>query len=50
MFNRVFFPYFDPVVGTLPAFLTFAAGFVVRPLGAGECSATSGIGADDDSR
>jgi len=30
--NRLFFPSFDPVVGTLLAF--FAAGFVVRPLGA----------------
>ena len=33
VFNRLFFPKFDPLVGTLLAFLTFAVGFVARPLG-----------------
>jgi MFS family permease len=29
----VFFPNFDPAVGTLRAFATYAVGFVARPLG-----------------
>ncbi len=29
----LFFPSFDPLVGTLAAFATFAVGFVARPLG-----------------
>src|ERR687884_609736 len=33
VFNRLFFPEFDPLVGTLLAFTTFAVGFVARPLG-----------------
>src|SRR5919205_1810883 len=33
VFNRVFFPEFDPLVGTLLAFTTYAVGFVARPLG-----------------
>src|SRR5512141_543564 len=33
VFNRLFFPTFDPLVGTLLAFVTFAAGFVARPVG-----------------
>ncbi|WP_239014535.1 MFS transporter [Archangium violaceum] len=33
IFNRLFFPSFDPLVGTLAAFATFAVGFVARPLG-----------------
>jgi metabolite-proton symporter len=33
VFNKLFFPTFDPLVGTLLAFATFAAGFVARPLG-----------------
>lgn len=33
VFNKEFFPNFDPLVGTLIAFATFAAGFVTRPLG-----------------
>lgn len=32
--NRLFFPNFSPVLGTLAAFATFAVGFVVRPVGA----------------
>jgi metabolite-proton symporter len=31
--NRVFFPNFDPLVGTMLSFATFAVGFVARPLG-----------------
>ncbi|WP_167133189.1 MFS transporter [Paramicrobacterium chengjingii] len=31
--NGLFFPSFDPVVGTLAAFATFAVGFIVRPIG-----------------
>jgi metabolite-proton symporter len=33
VFPRLFFPRFDPLVGTLLAFATFAVGFVARPLG-----------------
>ncbi len=33
VFNVLFFPNFDPVVGTLLAFATYAVGFVARPLG-----------------
>lgn len=34
IFNAVFFSNLPPLVGTLAAFLTFAAGFLMRPLGA----------------
>ncbi len=33
VFNAIFFPSFDPLVGTLLAFGTFSAGAVMRPLG-----------------
>ena len=33
VFNRLFFPTFDPLTGTLLAFTTFAVGFVARPIG-----------------
>ncbi|UAL30764.1 MHS family MFS transporter [Nocardioides rotundus] len=33
VFNTQFFPEYDPLVGTMIAFGTFAAGFVTRPLG-----------------
>ncbi|WP_374455230.1 MFS transporter [Nocardioides sp.] len=33
VFNGQFFPTFDPLVGTMISFATFAAGFVTRPLG-----------------
>jgi len=33
IFNRLFFPTFDPLVGTLAAFATYTVGFVARPLG-----------------
>ena len=33
VFNSQFFPTFDPLVGTLLAFATFAAGFITRPIG-----------------
>jgi MFS transporter, MHS family, shikimate and dehydroshikimate transport protein len=33
VFNRLFFPSFDPLTGTMAAFATFAVGFVARPLG-----------------
>ena len=33
VFNKLFFPSFDPFVGTLLAFATYAGGFVARPLG-----------------
>ncbi|MFD4249118.1 MFS transporter [Amycolatopsis thermoflava] len=33
VFNEVFFPTFDPLTGTLLSFLTFAIGFVARPIG-----------------
>src|SRR3954465_14432224 len=33
VFNKLFFPQFDPAVGTLLAFPTAAVGLVARPLG-----------------
>jgi Na+/melibiose symporter and related transporters len=33
VFNRLFFPADDPIVGTLLAFTTFAIGFAARPVG-----------------
>jgi MHS family shikimate/dehydroshikimate transporter-like MFS transporter len=33
VFNTQFFPGYDPLVGTMIAFATFAAGFVTRPIG-----------------
>lgn len=33
VFNKLFFPSFDPLVGTLLAFATYAGGFLARPLG-----------------
>jgi metabolite-proton symporter len=33
IFNKLFFPSFDPFVGTLLAFATYAVGFIARPLG-----------------
>jgi MHS family shikimate/dehydroshikimate transporter-like MFS transporter len=33
VFNKLFFPSFDPATGTLAAFGTYAVGFAARPLG-----------------
>ena len=33
VFNKLFFPEFDPLTGTLLAFATYALGFVARPIG-----------------
>jgi MFS family permease len=33
VFNKVFFPNFDPLVGSLAAFATFFIGYCARPLG-----------------
>jgi MHS family shikimate/dehydroshikimate transporter-like MFS transporter len=33
VFNRLFFPSYDPLAGTLLAFGTYAIGFVARPIG-----------------
>jgi metabolite-proton symporter len=33
VFNKLFFPEFDPLVGTLAAFGTYAVGFIARPIG-----------------
>lgn len=33
VFNHVFFPSFDPLVGTILAFSTYAVGYISRPLG-----------------
>jgi len=33
VFNKIFFPEFEPLVGTLAAFSTYAVGFFARPLG-----------------
>ena len=34
VFNQLFFPASDPLVGTVLAFATYAVGFVARPIGA----------------
>ncbi|GAA4094720.1 MFS transporter [Actinomadura miaoliensis] len=34
VFNQLFFPKADPLVGTMLAFATYAVGFVARPVGA----------------
>ena len=34
IFPKLFFPESEPLTGTLLAFLTYAVGFVARPLGA----------------
>ena len=33
VFNQLFFTNLDPITGTLVAYLTFAVGFVARPVG-----------------
>ena len=33
VFNRLFFPSFDPLSGTILAFSTYAVGYVSRPVG-----------------
>ena len=33
VFNKLFFPSFDPIVGTIAAFGSYAVGFLARPLG-----------------
>ena len=33
VFNKLFFPSIDPVVGTIAAFGSYAVGFLARPLG-----------------
>ena len=33
VFNKLFFPSFDPLVGTIAAFGSYAVGFLARPLG-----------------
>src|SRR6266699_2958609 len=33
VFNKLFFPTFAPLAGTIAAFATYAVGFVARPIG-----------------
>src|SRR5262247_4568029 len=33
VFNRLYFPTFDPLMGTLASFATYTVGFVARPIG-----------------
>ena len=33
VFNKLFFPTFDPLMGTLASFATYTVGFVARPIG-----------------
>src|ERR1700712_2202767 len=33
IFNKIFFPALDPIIGVLAAFATYAVGFLGRPLG-----------------
>ena len=53
VFNKLFFPSFEPLVGTLLAFATYAVGFIARPLGGivfghyGDESAEERLGRDD---
>lgn len=37
VFNKIFFPSFDPLVGTMLAFLTYGVGMVARPVGGVVC-------------
>ncbi len=37
IFNRLFFPNYDPVTGTLASFGTYAVGFLARPIGGIVC-------------
>ncbi|MBI3653522.1 MAG: MHS family MFS transporter [Acidobacteria bacterium] len=37
VFNRLFFPKYDPLTGTLLSFGTYAVGFVARPIGGIVC-------------
>jgi metabolite-proton symporter len=37
IFNRLFFPNYDPMMGTLASFGTYAVGFVARPIGGVVC-------------
>src|SRR5579864_1223362 len=37
VFNKLFFPTFDPRVGRIAAFGTYTAGFLARPLGGVIC-------------
>lgn len=37
IFNKLFFPTFDPLTGTLAAYGTFAVGFAARPIGGIVC-------------
>src|SRR5262249_36744320 len=37
VFNRLFFPTFTPLTGTLAAFATYAVGFAARPIGGVVC-------------
>jgi MFS transporter, MHS family, shikimate and dehydroshikimate transport protein len=37
VFNKIFFPTADPLVGSLAAFVTFFVGYCARPLG-GRCA------------
>ena len=34
LFNKLFFPSFDPIVGTIAAFAAHSVGFLARPIGA----------------
>src|ERR1700743_3906112 len=33
VFNKIFFPTLDPILGTLAAFATYGVGFIGRPMG-----------------
>src|SRR5205823_13666190 len=33
VFNKLFFPTFAPIAGTMAAFATYAVGFAARPIG-----------------
>src|SRR5258708_5035541 len=37
IFNKLFFPNYDPLTGTLAAFGTYAVGFAARPIGGIVC-------------
>src|SRR5262245_28071331 len=37
IFNKLFFPNYDPLTGTLASFGTYAVGFAARPIGGIVC-------------
>ena len=45
VFNRLYFPTFDPLAGTLAAFGTYTVGFLARPIAASSSDITVTVSA-----